>query len=177
MKAPSTGGVGWGIATSQLVEDLNTAGIAVVPNLLADQSYNQAASVGAFDARMYTICGSVADPYATMSLFTADHALPAGTPLPLNVPSGRWKNDEYTAFVNQIGKLVPGDPQITKLTHDALEVFQRELPAIPLYQQLRIVPYNTTYWTNWPTKENNYFHPPNWWMSFLRVVTELKPTQ
>jgi peptide/nickel transport system substrate-binding protein len=179
MKSPSTGGVAWGIATSQLIEDLNTAGIAVVPNLLADQAYNQAASVGNFDGRMYTICGSVVDPYATMARFTADHALAKGTPLPgdPNQPSGRWKNEAYTDLVNQIGTLVPGDPKIVKLTHDALAIFQQELPAIPLYQQLRLVPYNTTYWTNWPTKENNYFHPPNWWMSFLRVVTELKPAQ
>jgi peptide/nickel transport system substrate-binding protein len=179
MKSPSAGGVGWGIATSQLVEDLNTVGIAVVPNLLATQAYDQAGSVGDFDARMYTICGSVVDPYATMERFTADHALPKGTPLPgnPNQPSGRWKNAAYSDLVKQIGTLVPGDPKIATLTHDALEIFQKELPAIPLYQQVRIVPYNTTYWTNWPTKENNYFHPPNWWMSFLRVVTELKPAQ
>lgn len=177
MKSPGSGGVGWGIATSQLVEWLTGIGIAVSPHLLADNAYHQAASVGDFDARMYTVCGSVADPYATMSLFTSDRALAAGTPLPLNVPSGRWKNDEYSALVRQIGTLVPGDPKIAQLTHDALEIFQRELPAIPLYQQLRIVPYNTTYWTNWPTKENDYFHPPNWWMCFLRVLTELKPAQ
>jgi peptide/nickel transport system substrate-binding protein len=179
MKSPSAGGVGWGIATSQLVEDLNTAGIAVTPTLLATQAYDQAASVGDFDVRMYTICGSVVDPYATLERFTASHALPQGTPLPgnPNQPSGRWKNQAYTDLVNQIGSLVPGDPKIATLTHDALEIFQRELPAIPLYQQVRIVPYSTTYWTNWPTKENNYFHPPNWWMSFLRVVTELKPAQ
>jgi peptide/nickel transport system substrate-binding protein len=111
-----------------------------------------------------------------MERFTADHALPKDTPLPLFQPSGRWNNKEYTDLVNQIGSLVPGDPKIAALTHDALEIFQRELPAIPLYQQLRLVPYNTTYWTNWPTKENNYYHPPNWWMSFLRVVTEIKPS-
>jgi peptide/nickel transport system substrate-binding protein len=177
MKSPSSGGVGWGIAASQLVEDISAAGIAVIPSLLADQAYNQAGSVGDFDGRMYTICGSVVDPYATMQRFTADHALAKGTPLPgdPNQPAGRWNNREYTDLVNQIGTLVPGDPKIATLTHDALEIFQRELPAIPLYQQLRLVPYNTTYWTNWPTKENNYFHPPNWWMSFLRVVTELKP--
>jgi len=177
MKSPSDGGVGWGIATSQLIEDLNRAGIAVVPNLLATQAYDQAAAASNFDAAMYTICGSVVDPYATMERFTASHALPKGTPVPLFQPSGRWKNQAYTDLVTQIGSLVPGDPKITTLTHDALQIFQSELPAIPLYQQLRIVPYNTTYWTNWPTKENNYFHPPNWWMSFLRVVTELKPAQ
>lgn len=177
MKSPATGGVGWGIATSQLVQDLNGIGIEVSPNLLGDNAYHQAASVGDFDGRMYTVCGSVADPYATLSLFTGDRVKPAGEPLPLNVPSGRWTNSEYSALVDQIGRLVPGDPQIATLTHDALVIFQRELPAIPLYQQLRLVPYSTTYWTNWPTKENNYFHPPNWWMSFLRVLTELKPAQ
>ena len=177
MKSPGEGGVGWGIATSQLVESLNSIGVEVSPNLLSTNAYNQAASVGNFDGRMYTVCGSVADPYATMSLYTSDRALPVDQPLPMDKPSGRWKNDEYTALVNLIGTLVPGDPQIAGLTHDALEIFQRELPVIPLYQQLRIVPYSTTYWTNWPTRENNYFYPPNWWMSFLRVVTELKPAQ
>ncbi len=177
MKSPGEGGVGWGIATSQLVESLNNIGVEVSPNLLSTNAYNQAASVGNFDARMYTVCGSVADPFATMTLYTSDRALPADQPLPMDKPSGRWKNDEYTSLVNQIGALVPGDAKIAGLTHDALEIFQRELPVIPLYQQLRIVPYTTTYWTNWPTKENNYFYPPNWWMSFLRVVTELKPAQ
>jgi len=178
MKSPSTGGVGWGIATSALIEDLNAAGIAVVPNLLATQAYDQAAAAGDFDARMYTICGSVVDPFATMERFTADHALAKGTTLPgnPNQPAGRWKNQAYTDLVNKIGQLVPGDPQIQPLFQQALEIYQRELPAIPLYQQLRLVPYNTTYWTNWPTKENNYFHPPNWWMSFLRIVTEIKPS-
>jgi peptide/nickel transport system substrate-binding protein len=177
MKSPDTGGVGWGIAASQIVQDLNTAGIQVEPSLLADNAYHQAASVGNFDLRMYTICGSVADPFATLNLFTADRVPAGDEALPLNVPSGRWKNDQYSQLVAKIGQLVPGDPQIQPLFHQALEIFQRELPAIPLYQQLRLVPYNTTYWTNWPTKENNYFHPPNWWMSFLRIVTEIEPSK
>jgi peptide/nickel transport system substrate-binding protein len=177
MKSPATGGVGWGIAASQLIQDLNGIGINVAPSLLADNAYNQAASVGDFDGRMYTVCGSVTDPYATLNLFRSNGATPAGTPLPLGVPSGRWANAQYSDIVGQIGQLVPGDPKIDPLFHQAIEIFQRELPAIPLYQQLRIVPYNTTYWTNWPTKAHNYFHPPNWWMSFLPVLTELKPAQ
>jgi len=173
MQSPSEG-VGWGIATSQIIQDLNAIGIEVSPTLLSKNAYDAAAQLGQFEGRMYTICGSVADPYLTLSVFTADKA---DLPLVVNQPSGRWKNSEYSALVDQIGRLVPGDPKIATLTHDALAIFQRELPGFPLYQHVRLVPYNTTYWTNWPTKENNYFQPPNWWMSFLRVVTELKPAQ
>ena len=173
MQSPSEG-VGWGIATSQIIQDLNAIGIEVSPTLLSKNAYDAAAQLGQFEGRMYTICGSVADPYLTLSVFTADKA---DLPLVVNQPSGRWKNSEYSALVDQIGRLVPGDPKIATLTHDALAIFQRELPGFPLYQHVRLVPYSTTYWTNWPTKENNYFQPPNWWMSFLRVVTELKPAQ
>lgn len=175
MKTPATGGVGWGIATAQLIEFLNTVGIDVVPNLLADSAYADAASLGKFDGRMFTICGSVSDPYATLVQFHASNVVPVGQRATLGLPGGRWRNAEYSKLVDQIGKLTPGDPKIEGLTRQALETFMRELPAFGLYQQLRLVPYNTTYWRNWPTRESNYFHPPNWWMSFLRVLIELKP--
>lgn len=174
MKTPATGGVGWGIATSQLIEYLNAVGIDVTPTLLADGAYAEAAALGNFDARMVTVCGSVSDPYATTVLFHAREAVPLGQRATLGNPAGRWKNDDYSKLIDEIGKLAPGDAKIDPLFHQAIEIFQRELPAFGLYQQLRLVPYNTTYWTNWPTKEKNYFHPPNWWMSFLRVVLELK---
>ncbi|HEV8536271.1 MAG TPA: ABC transporter substrate-binding protein [Candidatus Limnocylindria bacterium] len=175
MKTPATGGVGWGIATAQLIEFLNAVGIDVVPNLLADAAYGEAASLGRFDARMFTICGSVSDPWSTLDAFNSKYVVPVGQRATLGFPGGRWDSSEYSRIVDQIGKLTPGDAQIEGLTRQALDIFMRDLPAFGLYQQLRLVPYNTTYWTNWPTREKNYFHPPNWWMSFLRVVIELKP--
>ena len=41
-----------------------------------------------------------------------------------------------------------------RLHREALEIYLAETPAFGLYQQVRIVPYNQTYWTNWPTTTN-----------------------
>ena len=30
-------------------------------------------------------------------------------------------------------------------------------------QQYLLTPFNTTYWTNWPTVDNNYIQPTEWW--------------
>jgi peptide/nickel transport system substrate-binding protein len=40
-----------------------------------------------------------------------------------------------------------------------------------------VLPYTTRYWTNWPTAENDYHHPPNWWMNFLMLVVNIEAAQ
>ena len=87
----------------------------------------------------------------------------------------RWANPEYTALVNQIGSLPLGDPQIDPLFVDAMAIFYDELPTIPLFQAKKLLPFNTTYWTNWPTAENDYVVPAHWWQSTLVILTNLQP--
>jgi peptide/nickel transport system substrate-binding protein len=67
------------------------------------------------------------------------------------------------------------DPKEHDLWRQALEIRLKEIPIISLSQQKRIVPYTTKYWTNWPTEQNGYFHPPNWWMCFLIPILNIKP--
>ena len=61
--------------------------------------------------------------------------------------------------MNQIGSLPLGDPQIDPLFIDAMKIFYDELPTVPLFQAKKLLPFNTTYWTNWPTAENDYVVP------------------
>ncbi len=35
--------------------------------------------------------------------------------------------------------------------------------------------YNTRYWTGWPTEDNPYTIPANWWGQFLFVIGTIKP--
>jgi peptide/nickel transport system substrate-binding protein len=165
----------WSISTTYLIQALGAVGIEVLPKLLAMPAYQDAASLGQFDARQAWLCGSVSDPFTTLNAFHERRAVPIGERTDYDRGAGRWKNAEYSRLTDQVGTLVPGDPKINDLFRQALDVFLKEAPAFGLYQQVRIVPYNTTYWTNWPTADNNYIHPPNWWMTFHQILLKVKP--
>jgi len=64
-----------------------------------------------------------------------------------------------------------------KATFDqALEAYYKYLPKIPIYQTTYPTFYNTTYWTGWPTNENLYNVPSDWWGQFLFIIGKLQPT-
>ena len=55
-----------------------------------------------------------------------------------------------------------GDPRIEELFVEAMGIWFDELPVIPITQAKKIIPFNTTYWTGWPTAR--CLHPPaTWW--------------
>jgi peptide/nickel transport system substrate-binding protein len=86
----------------------------------------------------------------------------------------RWKNEEYSDLVDQIGVLPLGDPKIQELYVRAAEIYLSELPTIPITQAKKLIPFDTTYWTNWPTAENNYLHATTWWQSTAIILQNLK---
>ena len=59
----------------------------------------------------------------------------------------------------------------------AVTIWADELPDIPLVQTPVFILFNETYWTNWPTADNNYVQPPSHWQHFLKVLTEIKPAE
>jgi peptide/nickel transport system substrate-binding protein len=163
----------WAIAPSLLTQMLGEVGIAVQPRMLSFGAFIEAGQTGDFTARVKWMCGSVVDPYATLDFYHSRWVKPIGERADFN--TGRWANEEYDAPVEQIGALPVNDPEIDPLFRQALEIWLRELPAVPLTQSYRIAPFNTTYWTNFPTAENNYIHPQNWWMSALLTIVNVEP--
>jgi len=89
----------------------------------------------------------------------------------------RWNNEEYSKLVDEIGVLPLGDPKIDELFVKAVEIFMDELPVIPVTQAKKIIPFNTTYWTNWPSADNPYIHPPTWWQSTHVIIHNVQPAQ
>ena len=126
-------------------------------------------------------CGSVVEPWFGMNRYNKTYVNPIGTPGTENVDNtnnaGRWSNDQYSALMDQMGSLPLGDPRVMDLYKQAVAIWADELPDIPLVQTPSLLLFNTTYWTNWPTADNNYIQPPSWWEHFLRVLVELKPAQ
>jgi len=159
---------------SLLATNLKAIGIDAVPQGLASTQWTDKRNRGNFEIETGQVaCGSVVDPFAELNLFHSQWIKPQGEIRGNNYWG--YKNPEYDTVVDKIRLLPPGDAGIKPLFRQALEMRLRDLPHFAIAQQYRVVPFSSKYWTNWPSAQNNYIHPPNWWMTTLLAITSLKP--
>ncbi len=161
-----------------LVEQFQAAGINATTRNEAGSVWGDNFNMGNFDIQMgWQACASVNEPWASMDLFNTKWLVPVG-----ERASGdqvRWSGpdaDAYSKLVDEIGVLPLGDPKIDELFVQAMDLWYKNLPMIPVTQAKKIIPFNTTYWTNWPTFENQYIHPATWWQSTHYIIQNLQPT-
>jgi peptide/nickel transport system substrate-binding protein len=157
-----------------LVAQLRAVGIDAVAKPLTTSQYYDVRNRRQFAMETtHVACGSTVDPFAEVNNLHSQWTKPVGEISPNNIWG--YKNPDYDAIVDKIALVPPGDPGLKPLFRQALEMRLRDLPIIAMAQQIRVVPYSTKYWTNWPTSKNAYIHPPNWWMTFLIPVVNIKP--
>ncbi len=122
-------------------------------------------------------CGSVNEPWASMSRYTNNAIAPIGERAPGYNNTGRWNTEattRYTELVNRIGKRSLGDPEIPGLVAEAYGYLHEEVPFIPLVQAAKVLSFNKTYWTGWPSADNFYVHPMHWWNSTHVLIHNLE---
>ena len=162
-------------SNNDIVEQLRNAGIDATSQPLTGATINDNRALGNFEgAWTWDTCGSINEPWRSMNYLTTNQFAEIGTRASFN--NQRWNTDgakAYTDIVNQIGELPLGDPQIVDLVVKAYKYVYDETPVIPLVQAEKLVPFDTTYWTNWPTAENNYNHPATWWESTHQIILNL----
>ena len=157
-----------------LVEEFQAGGINATTRVLAGGTWENNLNFGTFQARMgWQNCGSINEPWASMDTLSNRHLKPVGERASNN--GWRWDNPEYSAAVEKIGVLPLGDPAIDPLFKEAMAIYYAQLPTIPITQAKKLIPFDNTYWTNWPTAENNYIHATTWWQSTLEILTRIKP--
>ncbi len=161
------------ILPALIVSAFQEVGIDAAPRALAGAAYFDARDTGDFEIETHHVaCGSVVEPYDELNLLHSRWVKPIGERASNNIWG--WANADYDKIVDEIQKLEPGAEKEHELFRQALEIRLQELPIISLTQQQRVVPYSTKYWTNWPTAENDYHHPPNWWMNFMMLVVNIQ---
>jgi peptide/nickel transport system substrate-binding protein len=165
-----------------LVEQFQAIGINASSRNEAGATWDENHQMGNFEARMgWQTCGSVNEPWASMDTFNVKWLKPVGERTSGNQNAWRWSGpaaEEYGAIVDQIGSLPLGDPQIDTLFVEAMDIWFDELPVIPVTQAKKIIPFNNTYWTGWPTAENAYIHPPTWWQGNTeKIILSLQPAK
>jgi peptide/nickel transport system substrate-binding protein len=165
-----------------VVQQLNAGGVDAALTIREWGVFRDQTGRGQFEsATDWDGCGSTVEPWFGMNRFNKTWVNPVGTAGTEYVDNtnnaARWVNDEYSAIMDQMGSLPLGDPGIMPLYLRAVQIYADEMPDIPLVQTPALMLFNTTYWTGWPTKDNNYIQPPSHWEHFLRVLVELKPAQ
>ena len=159
-----------------LVEMLRQGGFDANVNFGTD-AYNNMAD-GKPGLYMFGHGASTVDPNAALDLFNGKYSASVGTSAGNNRFS-RYSNPEYDKIVDAMAPLGADDPKFTELATQAMEIYWRDTINIPVIQWLHRIPYNQTYWTNWPTADNLSFggNGAFWAHTGMQVVTNLKAVQ
>lgn len=162
-----------------LVEQFQAVGINATTRNEAGGTWGDNRAFGNFDSQMnWEMCGSVNEPWASLDRANVVWTKAQGERADGNYM--RWSGeaaDAYGAIVDEIGSLPLGDPSIQGLFNEAMKIYMDELPVIPVTQAKKIIPFDTTYWTGWPTFEDDYIHPPTWWQHTHVIIHNLQPAQ
>ena len=165
-------------ATAAMVEQLQAAGINAVEDIQPIPAFINNLTNAGFDTYYFFICGPV-DLWSKMDSFSTRNIPEAGKPSSgFYANTERWNSDNakaYSDVVAQMGNLPPDSPKMTELFLSALEYWLKDMPALPIVQSAKLTPFDTTYWTNWPTADNAYVSPLTHWPSTLVILTQLKP--
>ena len=120
--------------------------------------------------------GSITDPFTTLDFYTSKYYRPTGEPAQY---FSRYQNEEYDAILEEMAAIAPSpdDSTYMDLYLSALEIYLRDLIDAPIQQWLHRIPMNQTYWTGWPTVDNNYVNGAFWAQTVGLVLNNLQTAQ
>jgi len=78
--------------------------------------------------------------------------------------------------MNQLAQMSADYPDALPLYLKAYESQAEGLPFISTVEPVYSMVYSTQYWTGWPTDENMYEVPYDWWPTTLFIVLNLLPS-
>jgi ABC-type transport system substrate-binding protein len=159
-----------------LVEMLRNGGFDADVNFGTDAYQNMAD--GKPGLYMFGHGASLKDPYAAFELFHSRYSADVGTSAGNNRFS-RYSNPEFDALLDEMAPLPDTDPKFQENAVKLMEIYWRDQIDIPVIQWLHRIPYNQTYWTNWPTQDNlaTGTNGAFWAHTGMLVVTNLKAAQ
>ena len=157
-----------------MTEQLRRAGFVAEYSTPADNGTRL--SVGTAKVWLNGHGGSIADPFDTLDMYHSRYWAPIGEPTTFN---SRYKNPEYDALLEAMAAMEPSpeDPAYMELYLKAVEIYLRDLIDAPIQQWLYRILMNTTYWTNWPTQDNNYVNGAFWHETVGLIFNRLQPTK
>lgn len=163
-----------------LAGELKKQGIgASVRNLAGSPVFAERVQKGNYDIRQEWQCGATFDPWQGYRFFQSKYAKPIGKSSTQPSPYGnsvRLHDKAFDAAVAKLGGLDPSSSSAKPVFDEALDRWFEAMPAVMQIQKSFTHLFNTTFWTGWPTPQNLYITPNNWWGHFLFVIGKLRST-
>ncbi|GLV55691.1 ABC transporter substrate-binding protein [Dictyobacter sp. S3.2.2.5] len=160
----------------KLADELNKVGVGATVRYYENSVWTNKLNNGQFDITTWWLCGDVFDPGQLYTGFEISKSKPINQDASAG---GNLLRAQYKDLSDIATKLDSTDPQSSaskSLFSQGLEAYYKDMPLIPLYQTTYPTIFNNSYWSNWPTDDNLYQVPSNWWGQFLFVIGSLKPT-
>jgi peptide/nickel transport system substrate-binding protein len=147
----------WQDITPIFVQQLRRAGFDA--SFKSPTNSNELVGLGDADAYLRFDTSVYSDPWASLDQYHSRYALPDGQLAPFPF---RWKNTEFDKAVEQMARIQISDPKFMQQFLQSMEIWLKELPALPLMRWYLHMPFNTTYWKNWPSEKNPYTGGGDW---------------
>jgi peptide/nickel transport system substrate-binding protein len=162
-----------------LAEQLRAAGFDAAVSVQQAAAQTDALSAGNYGMSVFPHCGSLYDPWQTLEHFHSKYVAPVGQAVKnLRAPT-RYSNKELDDLLDAMEKRQPSpdDASYLELATKATAIVARDLPEIALFEEIQTQPFNTAYWTGFPSAADPYVAQPLPWEGFALVIHRLRPTQ
>jgi peptide/nickel transport system substrate-binding protein len=158
-----------------LATNAKKVGIDMEVKALPGSPFTDAYQLGDYDITSHWLCGVALDPDQLYIKFNSRQYQPVGTRTIPNGDETRNRIPELDDISVKLEQVNPDDPANKALFDQGLEIYYKNLPAMPSIQTTYPFAFGTEYWTGWPTADNDYNIAANWWAQFLFVIGALQP--
>jgi peptide/nickel transport system substrate-binding protein len=158
-----------------LAKELTKIGIPTdIKALTGAGVYNGEVAKGTYDLRSEWGPCSTSDPYQTYVSNTSKFYVPIGKQATTG-DQERLKDPKLDKLTDELANADPTAASAKPIFKEALTEWYTQMPVIPSIKTIYTHQANTTYWEGWPTDDNLFMVPNNWWGQFMFVVGALKP--
>ena len=131
-------------------------GINLNVETLTTPVYTSRTDLGEFDVAIGANFGAqYYDVWLYWQVYSQRYLEPTGT-MDVNAPI-RWNDTQFSNLLNQLAALPPSNPNVISLGSQLTEISLQQLPVINLFVATRMFVRDNTYWTNYPTAQNDYW--------------------
>lgn len=145
---------------------------------VAGPTHSQRLNVGDYEAAIFWTVetwGGHPDLSFFLESFHSDFIVPLGeSQPPRNLQ--RWENAQLDDIIERNRVLAFDSPEVVDLGVEYLKLAVEEMPFIPLMAYNKFAPFDTTYWTGYPSIENPYAASGPFWSNIRYMVTALERT-
>ncbi|HEY9294055.1 MAG TPA: ABC transporter substrate-binding protein [Microlunatus sp.] len=158
-----------------IADELKKVGVQASMRSLSGSVFDEKMQLGQFDAAAYWTCFVSWDPEQLYSDLQSDKAQPIGKNA-VDKNKSRFRSDEMDQASKQLANLDPTSAEAKQPLQQALETYYQGLPITPIIQTGYPQYFNTTFWKGWPTDDNLYQVPLNWWGQFMFILGRIEAT-